>query len=257
MAELLELDAEVLQSHLTNLMGRLATFTDGSTERILDAGSGPGTGTLALADHFPRATVTAVDTSAPMLHRLVKRALAHGVADRIRTLEVDLDGPWPRGEPFDLVWAAAFLHHLKDPDRALRHAFYSLRPRGLLAVTEMDFFPRFLPEDAGIGRPGLEARLHAATNTVPPPDWTGHLLRAGFALEARRPVTIDLPPPPAPAVHRYAQACLTRLYQHAATEPEDLAALDTLLRGDGPLNIANRDDLTVRTTRTTWVARRP
>src|SRR3954468_5262007 len=103
-----------------------------------------------------------------MLHRLRKQAAAHGIAERINTLEVNLDEPWTRiGEagPYDLMWAAAFLHHVAAPARTLHQAWENLRPGGLLAVTEMDFSPRFLPEDTGIGRPGLEASLHAATNT--------------------------------------------------------------------------------------------
>jgi aspartate/methionine/tyrosine aminotransferase len=34
----------------------------------------------------------------------------------------------------------------------------------------MNFFPRFLPEDTGTGRPGLEARLHAAAGVVAIPN---------------------------------------------------------------------------------------
>ncbi|GAA2595470.1 MULTISPECIES: hypothetical protein [Streptomyces] len=66
-------------------------------------------------------------------------------------------------------------------------------------------FPLFLPEDTGVGRPGLEALLHAATNTRPPHEWTDHLRGAGFVLEERRPFEIRLdrteagPPPVLPA----------------------------------------------------------
>jgi hypothetical protein len=38
---------------------------------------------------------------------------------------------------------------------------------------------------------------------------------------------------------------------------DDLATLDTLIDSDGPDGILRRDDLTVRTARTVWVARRP
>ena len=37
----------------------------------------------------------------------------------------------------------------------------------------------------------------------------------------------------------------------------DLATLDTVLGSDGPDGILQRDDLTVRTARTVWVATRP
>src|SRR3954470_18941339 len=177
-ARLLELDAVVLAPYLTELTGWLADLARPAPVRILDLGSGPGTGSLALDHRFGSAAVTAVDISPQMLHRLHQRAAAHGVAERISTLEVNLDEPWTRigaAGPYDLMWAAAFLHHMADPVRTLHQAWQNLRPGGLAAVTEMDFFPRFLPEDTGIGRPGLEARLHAATHTRPPHDWTDQL----------------------------------------------------------------------------------
>ncbi|TXS25033.1 helix-turn-helix domain-containing protein, partial [Streptomyces sp. gb1(2016)] len=58
----------------------------------------------------------------------------------------------------DLVWASASLHHVDDPAAALTGVRAALRPGGLLAVAELDGLPRFLPDDAVAGRPGLEAR---------------------------------------------------------------------------------------------------
>lgn len=263
MAELLELDAEVMNSHLADLTSWLADLAFRVPARILDLGSGPGTGALALARRFPGATVTAVDLSPRMLRRLEERAAAQGLADRVRVLQADLDDVWPheaRDEPYDLMWAAAFLHHLKDPGHLLARAFAALRPGGLLAVTEMDFFPRFLPEEPGGGDGGLEARLHAVTDTRPPPEWSDHLARAGFAVEARRPFEIHLRGSrTGTSLPRYAHICLSRLRSHGAgaLAAEDLAALDALLDETRPNSVARRGDLTVRTTRTTWVARRP
>ncbi|MFD5445762.1 class I SAM-dependent methyltransferase [Streptomyces tendae] len=262
MAELLELDAEVLASYLAELTGLLADRTDTAPARILDLGSGPGTGSLALARQFPTAQVTAVDLSAQMLHRLQKQAAAHGVSDRINTLAANLDEPWTEineGGPYDLIWAAAFLHHVTDPARTFAQAFEQLRPGGLLAVTEMDFFPRFLPEDAGIGRPGLEARLHAVTNTQPRHEWTGQLEEAGFTVE-KRDFEIRLKHAQAGlALNGYAQICLAKLRSHAtdALDADDLAALDALLDETQPHSLARRNDLGVTTTRTAWIARRP
>ncbi|WP_406141246.1 class I SAM-dependent methyltransferase [Streptomyces sp. NBC_01089] len=259
MAELLELDAAVLHTYTAELTGWLAGLTDRAPTRILDIGSGPGTGSFALARRFPGATVTAVDNSPQMLHRLTRRAAAEGLSDRVGTVRADLDREWPRTGPYDLIWAAAFLHHLSDPGDGLARAFAGLRPGGLLAVTEMDFFPRFLPDDAGAGRPGLEARLHTATNTRPPADWGGHLTAAGFRPVATRPFAIALTAPLPPETNRYAQVCLRTLRTHAGTllPADDLAALDTVIGSGGPLGVLRRQDLTVRTTRTTWVARKP
>ncbi|MBB4683781.1 class I SAM-dependent methyltransferase [Amycolatopsis jiangsuensis] len=259
MAELLELDAEVLHDYLAELVDWLGELSDEEPRHIVDLGSGTGTGSFALARRFPRAGVTAVDLSPQMLHRLSKKAAALGLSDRVRGVQADLDEGWPRLETSDLIWAAASVHHLADPDRVLAEAFGALRPGGLLAVTEMDFFPRFLPDDLGVGRPGVEARVHATLNPYPPADWSAHLVRAGFVLEAQRPFVIDLPAPLPAATARYAQVCLQRLHSHleGRLPGDDLAALDAVLAGDGPHSVLRRDDLTVRTTRTTWVARRP
>ncbi|WP_439657379.1 class I SAM-dependent methyltransferase [Lentzea sp. HUAS TT2] len=263
LTRLLELDAEVLASYLAELTARIAEVADRAPERILDLGSGPGTGTLALARRFGSATVTAADISPQMLHRLHKQAAAYGVAERVSTVEANLDERWTEigeGGPFDLIWAAAFLHHVADPGATLAQAFEHLRPGGLLAVTEMDFFPRFLPRYAGVGRPGLEARLHAATNTQPPHEWTGPLQDAGFSVVERRPFEISLDSTQTgPVLNDYAQVCLTKLRSHATDvlDADDLAALDALLDATRPHSISRRDDLSVRTTRTTWIARRP
>lgn len=258
MAELLDLDAEVLSAYLSELTAWLAELADREPAHIADLGSGTGTGAIALAQRFTQARVTAVDISPQMLHRLSKQASALGLGDRVHTVEANLDEDWPTLDACDMVWAASSLHHMANPDRILAGAFDALRPAGLLAVTEMDFFPRFLP-DIGVGRPGLEARLHAALNTDPAAEWTDHLLRAGFTLEARRVFTIDLRAPLPEAAARYAQSCLRILRSHldGKLPAQDLAILDALIAGEGRDSILHRHGLTVRTTRTTWVGRRP
>ncbi|MGJ6967176.1 class I SAM-dependent methyltransferase [Streptosporangium sp. G11] len=259
LAELLELDAEVLQAYLSELTAWLGELADREPRRIVDLGSGPGTGAIALARRFARADVTAVDLSPQMLHRLSKKASLLGLTDRVLGVQADLNEDWPALDTCDLVWAASSLHHMADPDRVLARAFDVLRPGGLIAVTEMDFFPRFLPDDVGVGRPGLEARVHAVLNKRPADEWTEHLRRAGFVLEAKRPSAIDLPAPLPAAAGRYAQVSLRQLRFHLDGQlpAEDLVALDTVIDDDGPHSVLRREDLTVRTNRTTWVARRP
>jgi ubiquinone/menaquinone biosynthesis C-methylase UbiE len=264
MAELLDLDAEVLHSYLSEV----TTWIDepaAGPRRILDLGSGTGTGALALARRFTEAEVIAVDLSEPFLERLRHKARDRGVADRIRTVQADLDAAWPAIGTVDLVWASSSLHHMADPDRVLTEVFAALRPGGLLALAEMDSFPRFLPDDVGIGRPGLEARCHAAlaetwAEAVPQigSDWGARLRQAGFTIEAERTFAIDLTPPLPASTGRYAQASLRRVRSRmdGRIDAGDLATLDTLIDGDGPEALLRRDDLTVRTTRPVWKARR-
>lgn len=267
MAELLDLDAEVLHTFLSEATAVLAQLTrDEPPRRILDLGSGTGTGTLALLQRFEDAEATAVDRSPRLLDHLRGKARARGVEDRVRTVPADLDAAWPDFGAVNLVWASASLHHLTDPDRGLREIFESLRPGGLLAVIEMAGFPHFLPDDVGRGRPGLEARCHAAraeahAESLPDlgSDWGPRLSRAGFTVEVERPFTIDLRPPLPESTARYAQASLRMLRSRIAgkLDSEDLATLDHLVDSDGPDGVVRRDDLTVRAERTLWAARRP
>ncbi|MGW7416376.1 class I SAM-dependent methyltransferase [Streptomyces sp. NPDC054863] len=273
LAEVLDLDAEVLHSYLaevTDLLGELTA--DAPPRRILDLGSGTGTGTLALLRRFDGADAVAVDVSEEMLHRVTAKVRDAGIGEsRIRTVKADLDADWPEGlGPVDLMWASASLHHMADPDRALADVFATLRPGGLLAVAEMEAspFPRFLSDEleADLGRPGLEERCHAAladqhAEAVPHlgDDWGTRLTAAGFTVEAERRFDIRLTAPLPAATGRYARATLGRLRDHLedGLSADDLAALTVLLDGDGPESILRRDDLTVRTTRLLWVARRP
>lgn len=269
MVELLDLDAEVLHEYLSEVITWVhesGNHRRPSPRRILDLGSGTGSGTFALLERFPAADVAAFDVSGPGLRRLRQRAQELGVGDRIRTIQADLDVAWPHIEPVDLVWASASLHHMADPDQVLGKVFGATRKGGLVCVLEMDSFPRFLPDDIGIGTPGLEARAHAVLAEMRAQDfphmgsdWAPRLQKAGFTVEAERPFVIDLKPPLPEAAARYAQASLRRMRQglDGKLSAEDLATLDTLLDGDGPEGVLRRDDLTVRTTRAVWMGRRP
>jgi len=262
MTALLDLDAEVLHAYLSEVIGWVADLVAGPPRRILDLGAGTGTGALALAQRFAGAEVIAVDMSAPLLGRLADKARDLGVAGRVRILQADLDAGWPAIDPVDLVWASASLHHMADPGRVLADVFAALHPGGLLVVAEMGSFPRFLPDDPGAR---LEARCHAAldgalAHEVPHlgSDWAPRLRGAGFDVVAERDFAIDLTPPLPAAARRYAQASLRRLRSgvDGRLSEGDLAALDALIDGEGPDGVLRRTDLTVRTTRTVYMAER-
>ncbi len=267
MAALLDLDAEVLHSYLSELTAWIHELASGlPLRRILDLGSGTGTGTFALLERFEGADVIALDMSAQLLQHLMDKAGVLGVADRVRTIQADLDAAWPAIDTVDLVWASSSLHHMADPDRVLTEVLAAIRPGGLLVVAEMDSFPRFLPDDLGLGRPGLEARCHAVLaegHAAELPylgsDWGSLLSLAGFVIEAERPFAIALTPPLPASAGRYAQASLRRMRSglDGRMSGDDLATLDTLIDSDGPDGVRQRDDLTVRAARTVWVARRP
>ncbi|MYR44506.1 class I SAM-dependent methyltransferase [Streptomyces sp. SID5910] len=264
-AEILDLDAEVLAEHTASLMAWLPLET--GPHHIVDLGCGTGAGTFALLDRFPDAHVTAVDASAEHLQRLRTKACARGAQGRVRTVQADLDeAAWPDLGAPDLVWASASMHHVAHPDRALRAVHQLLAPGGLFAVVELAGQPRFLPADAPEDRPGLEERVHAAADRLHDElmphrgaDWGPMLTAAGFTVEGERTLTVDIDGTRDEAVGRYALGVLRRIRGAVADRiaPDDLTALDQLLDTDGAHSVLRRDDLTVRTERTAWAARRP
>ncbi|RLL66025.1 class I SAM-dependent methyltransferase [Streptomyces sp. Z26] len=262
--EILDLDAEVLAEHIADITDWLPLAAP--PRRVVDLGCGTGTGTFALLARYPEAHVTAVDSSPVHLRRLRERADAQGLGERVRTVEADLDATWPDLGAPDLVWASASMHHMADPPRALRAVRELLAPGGLFAVVELDGFPRFLPADAPADRPGLEERLHEVSDRLHAEhlshrgaDWGPLLTAAGFDVEGSRTVRVDIDGSGNEVIGRYALGGLRRLRAGVADAlpAEDLAALDRLLDTDSPYGLLRRDDLTVRTERAVWAARRP
>ena len=263
--EMLDLDAEVTAGPFAELLSRIAELADHPVRDIVDIGAGTGTGTFALLRQFPEATVTAIDTSPDMLRHLGESARRHGLADRVRPCHADLDTAWPETGPADLIWASSSMHHMADPDRVLRDIHTTLRPGSLLTMIEMESMPRFLPDDLGFGRPGLEARCHTVMERIRNEhlphigsDWATRLTAAGFRIRESRDLTVDLPAPLTDTAIRYAYATLRRFRAGLADHitPEDLDTLGTLLADEGPNSLRTRTDLTVRSTRAVWIATR-
>jgi SAM-dependent methyltransferase len=244
---MLDLDADVLADHHDEVIAWAGTLVPVSGARIIDLGAGTGTGALALARHIPGAAVTAVDMDEDMLAHLRRRAAEIGVGDRVRTVRADLDSAWPDLGPADLVWSAKAMHHLADPARAVAQVRDLLRPGGRFLITEIDSFPRFLADPAGIA---LEDRVHDAQAIMRAEhglhmglDWGAQLKAAGFELEAERSFDIELTGPLSPSAVRYAQVTFERTRHMMADRlsPEDLSAL------------ASVTPAIVRAHRTAWV----
>jgi len=261
-AELLDLDAQVLHRYLLDVMTWVQAGTAGRPSlRILDVGAGTGTGTVALANQFPSAGVVAVDLSAEMLHRVRDRAAAGALTGRVSTVQMNLDESWPELGSFDLVWASAALHELSDPARTFGNLFRVLNPGGLITVVEMDAPSRFLEDEIG---DGLEARIHAVLREVRPgsnsyPDWSANLERAGFTSIETTTFSIDLAIDGSGTGGLYAQTYLRRIQPVVAPRlsSADRTMLDTLVADSGPLSLRQRDDLHLRAGRTAWAAVRP
>jgi SAM-dependent methyltransferase len=254
--EMLDLDAEVLRDYYGDVIGWVRGEAP-ARPRIADLGAGSGTGSLALARALPTATVTAVDVSPEMLAHLHHRADEAGLADRIRTVEADLDRAWPGLGEVDVVWASASMHHLADPAAAVASAYAALPAGGLLVIAELDSLPTFLTGSADEAveeraRAVLAERRHEAGMHMHE-DWGDLARRAGFGETTVRHFDIALDPPLTASAVRYAEVVLGRA-RHGLEDrlsAEDLAALDSVIA-----TLPGREDLSVRARRTVWLSRR-
>lgn len=266
MLEYRDLESETLPSYWLAVLEWLGeAASDLLPRRILDLGAGTGVASLFLAKRFSDAEVIALDMDADALAAVAAKAGKALVADRLATLEADLDRAWPGLVDLDLTWASMSLHHLAEPDRVVRELLAATHPGGLIAVAEGHADLRLLPDDLGIGRPGLEARClaaQAAEHAVSLPtmgsDWAARLRDAGWAVVAERIFALDEEPAVLPATARYAELRLERLRHGLADRltEEDRATVDALLDGSSRHYIGRRTEFSVRGSRTVVLARR-
>lgn len=238
----------------------VAAFLVGPETRVaVDVGCGGGGMAKALAE--AGATVVAVDADPDVL----EQARAHTAgAVRCELGSFD-DGPSLRaviGEPADLVWASASVHHASDQQAAVDALAALLAPGGLLALAEGGLPTRQLPWDLGIGEPGLELRLDAVQDkwfaamraslpgSVPMAyGWTEALRRAGLTGVTTRTFLTERPVPLSDEERERVVAQLRKRVERLTDEeaphlsPEDLAVWDRLLDPDGEHWLGRRTDL--------------
>jgi ubiquinone/menaquinone biosynthesis C-methylase UbiE len=81
---------------------------------IVDVGCGPADVVIRLAKAAPRASITALDGSAPMIALARTAVRSARVDDRVTLLHTRIPGP-PPSQTFDAVLSKDLLHHLPDP----------------------------------------------------------------------------------------------------------------------------------------------
>jgi tRNA (cmo5U34)-methyltransferase len=106
---------------------------------LLDVGCGAGNYSLKLLEAQPNTEITLVDLSRPMLDRAVERirAVSNGA---IHTRQGDIRELDFEPGQFDIIFAAAVLHHLRGVEEweAVFNKFYvSLKPGGSMWVVDL------------------------------------------------------------------------------------------------------------------------
>src|SRR5947209_1370574 len=149
------------------------------------------------------------------------------------------------------------LHHIGDEAAALRELRALLNPGGLLVVIERGEPMRFLPDEAGVGRPGLADRLDAAQaawlaamreglpHATPSRDYPTMLEAAGYDLIADHVAHVRLDPPLGIEVRQIILADLQRTPEIAGEwlDQQDRDAIDVLIDEQHPLGIMQRPDV--------------
>jgi tRNA (cmo5U34)-methyltransferase len=121
------------------LVALAAAATTPHARHVLDVGCGGGNYTLKVLESLPNLDATLIDLSQPMLDRARER-IGRATAGRITTVQGDIrEVQLPAGE-FDIVLAAAVLHHLRTDQewREVFSAFHrALRPGGSVWVFDL------------------------------------------------------------------------------------------------------------------------
>lgn len=105
--------------------------------RVLDVGCGPGRLTIPAAQLVgSTGEVIALDIQPAMLAKLEKRMKDQKI-ENIRTILGGIGEGLLDHDSFDRAWLVTVLGEIPDPTRAVQEIFHSLKPGGILSVTEL------------------------------------------------------------------------------------------------------------------------
>ncbi|MFC5288861.1 class I SAM-dependent methyltransferase [Actinokineospora guangxiensis] len=239
----------------------VAGLPDGAV--VVDVGSGSGGMAAAFASALAArggGRLVLVDATRELLHAAAEAARTGGVEVELVEFDAADDGLADAVPAADLVWASRVVHHLPDERAGVARLAGLVRPGGTLALVEGGLSKRCLPWDLGIGRPGLEDRLHAARAewftrmrqgmagvVRAGVGWNRLLADAGLTDVRAFSYLVDLPAPGAEPVRRFVADWLAWF---AGVTGEFLSADDretvaALLDEDGDHWVGHRDDVFV------------
>ncbi len=122
-----------------DLIAQTAAKTNPRAKAILDVGCGAGNYTLKVLEYLPDLQCTLVDLSAPMLERARARVTA-ATAGKVATLQGDIRELELGSGQFDVIVAAAVLHHLREDaewELVFKKFYRCLRPGGSIWISDL------------------------------------------------------------------------------------------------------------------------
>lgn len=122
-----------------DLVARAAAATTPHARAMLDIGCGAGNFTLKILERLPNLDCTLIDLSANMLARATAR-VTPATLGSLRTMQADVREVDLGEGSFDVIVAAAVLHHLREESEwpvLFRKLYASLRPGGSLWIFDL------------------------------------------------------------------------------------------------------------------------
>lgn len=122
------------------LITRAAVSASPNIRRVLDIGCGAGNNTLRLLQMAGPFDCDLLDLSAPMLARAAARVSAAANAGKVRILEGDFRDIELAADSYDVIIAAAVLHHLRDDDdwrQAFNKIYEITAPGGSVWISDL------------------------------------------------------------------------------------------------------------------------
>jgi tRNA (cmo5U34)-methyltransferase len=124
---------------MLDLIAEAASVVTPDARDVLDIGCGAGNYSLKLLQRLPDLNITLVDLSRPMLDRAEQR-VGSATSGQIESLQGDIRNLDLGDARFDIVLAAAVLHHLRSDDEwvaVFKKVHHCLRPGGSFWVSDM------------------------------------------------------------------------------------------------------------------------
>lgn len=121
------------------LIAESATRTAHNATSLLDVGCGAGNYSLKILEKLPDLDVTLIDLSRPMLDRAVER-VGRATSGKVTAIQGDIRELQLIESSFDIICAAAVLHHLREKEEWLSvfsKMFSSLRSGGSLWISDL------------------------------------------------------------------------------------------------------------------------
>ncbi len=108
-------------------------------KNLLDIGCGAGNYTLKMLEKVPQLNCTLVDLSLPMLEK-AKERVSEVTAGKVAIMQQDMRDLELPDHHFDIILAAATLHHLRDDDDwelVFKKFYNTLKPGGSIWISDL------------------------------------------------------------------------------------------------------------------------